>query len=66
MKATLADGLYHEIGHHYHKDFTSGIGRNEEECFGENYSNKMMKKSFGRCLAFLSQLSPLIKYLQKR
>ncbi|MCK4830405.1 hypothetical protein KA005_82570 [bacterium] len=63
---SLSDVLYHEIGHHYHANFTHGIKKKRQEDFVEDYSKRMMKKKFRWWLRFISPLSPLIRYLNKK
>lgn len=65
-KFLLADVLYHEIGHHYERNFFHGIGKKEREKFADNYGKKMSKKAFWGWLILLYPLSPLIKYLNRR
>lgn len=64
-KFTLADVLYHEIGHHYHYKYKHGVNKNRKESFAENYRKEMLKKAFRMWLIFLRPISPLIKYLSK-
>jgi hypothetical protein len=64
-KFTLADTLYHEIGHHYHHKFVHGITKKRREDFADDYSKKMLKKAFFWWLIFLWPLTPLIRYMAK-
>ena len=64
-KFTLADILYHEIGHHYHYMYKHGINKNRKESFAENYRKEMLRKAFRVWLIFFRPISPLIKYLSK-
>jgi hypothetical protein len=64
-KFTLADVLYHEIGHHYHYKYKHGVNKRRKESFAENYRKDMLKKAFWIWLIFLKPISPLIRYLSK-
>jgi len=63
---TLADVLYHEIGHHYRERLTHGISKQRGEIFAENYRTEMLKKRFRRWTFLFIPLAPLIKYLKNK
>lgn len=63
---SLADVLYHEIGHHYHNKFSHGINKKKEEILVEKYSLEMSKKKFKWWSYFLTPFTPLVKYLNKK
>jgi len=62
-KFSLADVLFHEIGHHYHHKFKHGIGNSRAEKFAEDYRRSMLKKAFWGWAIILRPISPVIKYL---
>ncbi|MBU4305270.1 MAG: hypothetical protein KJ893_06600 [Candidatus Omnitrophica bacterium] len=45
-KFTLSYSLYHEIGHHYQRNFTHGIKKELAEKNADNYAKKMQQKAF--------------------
>lgn len=63
---SLADVLYHEIGHHCHKRLTHGIKKEREESFAEKYRSEMVKKRFKWWAPFFIPFSPLIRFLNKK
>ena len=63
---SLADVLYHEIGHHYQKSLTHGIKKKSQEPFAEKYKKDMLKKSFWGWRFFLKPLAPFVRYLANR
>lgn len=63
---SLADVLYHEIGHHYHKIFTHGVKQHKQEHFAENYSKEMVKRRFKWWSFVFMPLAPFIRYLHKK
>jgi hypothetical protein len=64
-KFLLAQVLYHEIGHHYQRVYTHGIGKREEEYFAEKYAKEMLKKKFRWWLMGFMPLSPFVAYLRR-
>lgn len=63
---SLADVLYHEIGHHCHKRLTHGIRKERQEAFAEKYRSEMVKKRFRWWAPFFIPFSPLIRLLNKK
>ena len=64
-KFTLADVLFHEIGHHYHHNYKHGIGKARKEKFAENYRKEMLKKAFWLWVLIFRPISPLVRYLAR-
>ena len=64
-KFSLANVLFHEIGHHYHHKFKHGINRSKKETFAEEYRKAMLKRAFWGWGIILRPISPLIRWLAK-
>jgi len=62
----LANVLYHEIGHHFQKAFSHGIGKNKQEYFAEIYRKEMVKKRFRWWIPFFIPFSSVIRFLNKK
>lgn len=62
---TLADILYHEIGHHYHHKFKHGVNKKTKENFADNYSKEMLNKAFWFWKLIFLPITPLVRYLSK-
>lgn len=60
---TLADILYHEIGHHYHSAHTHGVNKKRKEQFAEDYGKIMLRRAVFFWTFFLRPLSPVLRYL---
>jgi hypothetical protein len=64
-KFSLADALFHEIGHHYHHNYKHKIDKANKEKFAESYRAEMLKKAFWLWALILRPISPLIRYLAR-
>lgn len=64
-KFSLANVLFHEIGHHYHHKFKHRICKGKKEAFAEDYRKSMLKRAFWGWKIILRPISPLIRWLAK-